>query len=250
MDQVSLYEQQIRKNSKANKLATLNICGRDKYLIDYIKSIFVKPESGLSIAELSIGDGSLTRALASSFSSMKLTCVDISPSRITLARDGIDQISDSLSSEVEYLECNFDTQFDLLPSSEFDIVIAMDIMEHVFDVFNFVENCNRILKDRGVLFLRVPNIAYIKHRIRLLFGELPITASWFETKGEITAWRERHGWDGGHLHYFTMPILQELLVGAGFEVIQSGDPGTRFSAMRNFIPKLLYSNPLIIAKKK
>jgi len=147
------------------------------------------------------------------------------------------------------LECNFDTQFHLVPSSKFDIVIALDVMEHVFDVFNFVENCRRILNDRGILFLRVPNIAYIRHRIRLLFGALPITASWFGTKGEITAWRNRHGWDGGHLHFFTIPMLYKLLKNNNFIIEQCSDPGSKLSKLRNVWPKLLFSNPVIIARK-
>ncbi len=132
----------------------------------------------------------------------------------------------------------------------YDIVIALDIMEHVFDVFNFLENCNRILKNGGRLFIRVPNIAYVRHRMRLLFGALPITSSWFGTPGEVSAWQERYGWDGGHLHLFTIPILYKLLNGHGFLVEQCCDPGTRFSTMRTIWPTMLYANPLFIAKKE
>lgn len=249
MDQVSLYELQVGDEKGNISSAPLNVSGRDKYLIDYIRSGLNASGSKLTIAELSIGDGSLSRALLSSLDHLKLTCVDISPSRIALTRSAIDQLPDLSSSEVEFLECNFDTQFDLLPTSKFDMVIALDIMEHVFDVFNFIGHCNRILNKNGLLFLRVPNVAYVRHRVRLLFGELPITASWFETKGDITAWRDRHGWDGGHLHLFTIPILHQLLNSSGFEVVECRDPGCRFSAFRDFSPRLLYSNPLIVAKK-
>ena len=122
-------------------------------------------------------------------------------------------------------------------------------MEHVFDVFNFVAHCGRILRNQGILILRVPNIAYIKHRLNLLAGNLPATASWFGKPGDLTEWRKFWGWDGGHLHLFTIPILVKLLGDYNFNVQLCRDPGTRFEAIRNLYPKLMYSNPVIVAKK-
>jgi 2-polyprenyl-3-methyl-5-hydroxy-6-metoxy-1,4-benzoquinol methylase len=249
MDQKSLYDLQV-VNKKAKEFSSLTVNGRDKYVINHIMGSFNMSGANLTMAELSIGVGSFSQALISSFRNVKLTCADISPTRIAQTRKAIDQLPDSSTSDVEYLECNFDTQFDLLHTSKNDVVIALDIMEHVVDVFNFIQNCSRILKQNGVLYLRVPNIAYVRHRVRLLFGELPITASWFKTKGEITAWRDHHhGWDGGHLHLFTIPTLNQLLNTSGFEVVECRDPGCSFSTLRNFLPKLLYGNPLITAKK-
>jgi len=249
MDQVSLYELQVVSNKKSNTQTPLSVNRRDEFLIDYLKNNFDMSESEMHITELSIGDGSLSRAFVASFDNANLTFVDISPSRLKLTRDIIDQTSNALNSKIDFVECNFDTHFHLLPSSKFDIVIALDIMEHVFDVFNFIENCNRILKENGVIFLRVPNIAYIRHRVRLLFGVLPITASWFGPPGKMTAWRDCHGWDGGHLHLFNIPILYQLLDSYGFEIILCRDPGSSFSSLRNLYPNLLFGNPLIIAKK-
>lgn len=248
MDQAFLYELQIGSHKEPKTFDKSTIGERDKFIINYIKNNFDVSES-LNIAELSIGDGSLSQALVTSLNNIKLTCVDISPSRIEMTRDGINHLPNKSSSEVEYLECNFDTQFHFLPSSNFDITIALDIMEHVFDVFNFIENCRRILKENGVMLLRVPNIAYFRHRLKLLFGLLPTTASWFEARGKITAWQERFGWDGGHLHNFNIPILRQLLNIYGFDIILCRDPGCRFSYIRNISPKLLYSNPLIVAQK-
>ena len=249
MDQKSLCELQIGNDGGANTYAKLPINKRDIFLISYIKSNCDMSESDIHIAELSVGDGSLSRNLVASFNNVNLSCVDISPGRLKLTRDAIEQTSNISDSKVYFVECNFDTQFNLLPTEYYDIVIALDVMEHVFDVYNFVDNCRRVLNEQGILFLRVPNIAYIRHRVRLLFGALPITASWFGTPGEITAWRDRHGWDGGHLHYFNMPILYRLFNSYGFKIILCRDPGSRFSSLRNLYPRLLYSNPHIVAKK-
>jgi cyclopropane fatty-acyl-phospholipid synthase-like methyltransferase len=180
---------------------------------------------------------------------IELIGVDISPTRIAEVKKNIEDTGLKSQKKVSFYECNFDTQFNVLNSDLFDVVIALDIMEHVFDVFGFVDNCYRILKQEGALIIRVPNVAYIKHRVGLFFGNLPITASWFGNQDDLSGWRDHWGWDGGHLHYFTIPLLYQLLKQSGFQIELCRDPGTKFSTFRNLLPELLYSNPLIIAKK-
>lgn len=247
MDQLSFYEAQCGQ-AKPDSGDTYVLQGRDSFVVEYInKSVLPGREGRLEVAELSIGDGKLSRAILQANSAIALTCVDISPSRIRLVSDLL--ASEALLARSRFVECNFDTHFALLAENAFDVVIALDVMEHVFDVFNFVEHCRRILRSNGALILRVPNVAYIKHRLKLLAGKLPVTASWFGMPEDLSEWRKSWGWDGGHLHLFTIPILVKLLRESGFSVEQCCDPGSRLSTLRNLWPNLLYSNPLIIAKK-
>jgi SAM-dependent methyltransferase len=248
MDQLSFYELQVHPSGVQVKDGYINK-GRDEFVVNYInRSNSFVHEGSLRVAELSIGDGSLSRSILHSNNAIELTCADISPSRIRTAADLL--VGSGLIDRATFVECNFDTQFDLLPEDSFDVVVALDVMEHVFDVFNFVANCFRILKAGGTLILRVPNIAYIKHRLRLLMGGLPITASWFGRPGVLTEWRTTWGWDGGHLHLFTIPILYRLLYDYNFDVLLCRDPGTRFESFRNLRPNLMYSNPVLVAKKR
>ena len=249
MDQKQLYELQVsnKKENFNNQNIKNLINGRDKFIIEYLQNLENRKKE-LEIAELSIGDGSLARELLNSLN-IELTGVDISPTRIAEVKKLIEDTVLEPQRKVRFCECNFDTQFNELDPDLFDVVIALDIMEHVFDVFGFVGNCHRILKQEGTLIIRVPNVAYIKHRVGLFFGNLPITASWFGNKGDLSVWRDRWGWDGGHLHYFTIPLLYQLLTQSGFQIELCRDPGTQFSTFRNLLPELLYSNPLIIAKK-
>ncbi len=249
MNQKSLYELQSDIDASAGIIPSA-LKGRNEFIIEYINSAILNSgESPHQIAELSIGDGRLSLALLESISQLELTCLDISSSRLDLVKAMLSHASDLFSARTRFMECNFDTQFDLMPDATFDVVIALDIMEHVFDVFNFMEHCSRVLKQQGFFILRVPNVAYIRHRLSLLFGKLPVTASWFGPLGDLTSWKERWGWDGGHLHLFTIPILFGLLRHYGFSVQLIRDPGTRFETLRNLWPTLLYSNPVIIALK-
>jgi SAM-dependent methyltransferase len=261
MDQKSLYELQVDcqvgYENKVDKLVKADLSSKNNFLISCIQAHQDATHKQLKLVELSIGDGDLTLDILRFMPAIHLTCVDISPSRIQFVKDltqrlvstNLAELTTSRIANVNFVECNFDTQFNLLPSDEFNVVVATDIMEHIVDVFGFIENCYRILKNDGILLLRVPNVAYLRHRIGLLFGYLPITASWFGRKGDLSNWRDRWGWDGGHLHYFTLPILYQLLSEAGFYVEKCRDPGTKFNNIRNIAPELLYSNPLFTAKK-
>jgi hypothetical protein len=76
----------------------------------------------------------------------------------------------------------------------------------------------------------VPSIAYIRHRLNLLFGKLPVTSSPFN-------WKEI-GWDGGHLHYFTKKTFCGLLEESGFKILKVIGSGL-FAKFRSFYPSLL-----------
>lgn len=219
---------------------------RDACVVDHLVTRVINPSSPpLRIAELSVGDGRLSAALAALPGVGRLTCADISPRRLDAARSRIG----ATALPVECVACNFDTDFDMLPGGSFDVVVALDILEHVFDVFGFLRHCARLLNRGGVLILRVPNIAYARHRLRLLVGALPITASWFGPAGDFDAWRSRWGWDGGHLHLFTIPAARRLLAEEGFVVESCRDAGARYETVRNLWPNLLYSNPMFFARR-
>lgn len=245
MDQRLLYERQA--DAEAALLPNMDpaLIGRDQFVVGDIRESF---SQGMKIAELSIGDGRLTLALLTAFPEAELTCAEIALSRIEQIRRAI-QAHPTPLPMAYFVQCNFDTNFDLLPSHAFEVVIALDVMEHVVDVFGFVQHCQRILVPGGKLYLRVPNIAYVRHRVGLLLGQIPITASWFGPRDNLAAWRDVHGWDGGHLHNFTVPSLRLLLSQCGFQILSCTDPGTRLSAFRNICPDLFFANPLIVAKK-
>lgn len=150
---------------------------------------------------------------------------------------------------MRFHELNLDTEFKRLERGKYDVVIAIDVLEHVFDAFGFVRNCNQLLKPGGWLFLRIPNLCYFKRRFAVFTGNLPVTSSWFDTPGSFRSWKERHGWDGGHLHFFTIAALRWLLEDEGFHCHAWRDVGTRAEAARRIWPGLLFGNIAVSARK-
>jgi len=223
------------------------IDNKSKYIIDYINTT---SKEEVSLAELSVGDGYFSTFLLKNVKNLKnINYSDISEFRLKQISDFIETEMSQYSKKVTLTQCNFDYDFEKIHSNYFDYVIAIDILEHVFDVFGFVEHCNRILVKGGVLFLRVPNIAYIKHIVNLILGRQVVTSSWFGKKGDFSSWKNKDGWDGGHLHNFTISSLFELLKIYNFKILHCNELSGRFSNLRQVNPNLFFANPLITAIK-
>lgn len=54
---------------------------------------------------------------------------------------------------------------------KFDTIIGLDIIEHLYDVHIFLEECKRLCNTEGKLILSTPNVLSWKNRIFLLFGK-------------------------------------------------------------------------------
>lgn len=76
---------------------------------------------------------------------------------------------ETLKVDLEYDELPFD-------SNSVDIVVFTEVLEHLnpFRVSWTLSEINRILKNKGLLFLSTPNIASIGKRVKLLLGKQPI----------------------------------------------------------------------------
>src|SRR5689334_18080163 len=113
MDQKQLYEQQVLKEPRNDP--ALSLGQREAALLNWI-STAAKERLGVTnaqVAELSIGDGQLSRGLARLHSSMRIDCIDISPTRLAEAQR-IAAKDSSIAHRLNFLEINLDTGFELL----------------------------------------------------------------------------------------------------------------------------------------
>jgi len=100
-----------------------------------------------------------------------------------------------------------DLNFEKFPFSDeyFDIVISIDVIEHILNLNHFLSEINRVLKKDGILVLSTPNIQFIYYIIKLILGYGPKTSF---GKGKYYG---AELYDGGHIHYFTLKDLIKLL---------------------------------------
>jgi 2-polyprenyl-3-methyl-5-hydroxy-6-metoxy-1,4-benzoquinol methylase len=124
---------------------------------------------------------------------------------------------------------------------KFDLIIMNDVLEHLSDPFNALSLTNKLLTDKGVIFIRVPNITGIlfKRKIIKLFKILRKTLSFHD----IWAAPE-------HLYNFNFRILELYAGKTGFNIIKKGqsphelyshDMRSILAIMKNFIDKFIYA---------
>ena len=136
----------------------------------------------------------------------------------------------------------------------FDLVVCLDVIEHIKNPYKLLENIDKILKSKGFLILSTPNVQWIYHIIRLCFGYGPKTfGHTFKVNEKI--------WDGGHLHYFTLKDINIICKESGFEIIDVVYSWNVLSLTKLFeliaispLPKFIknFTQPafIVVAKKK
>ena len=113
-----------------------------------------------------------------------------------------------------------------------DVIVAMMVIEHLFDPFFCFGEVARVLHPEGRAFVNLPLVTGIKNRMRLALGALPTTSvayrRWFD---------EKH-WDGFHLHYFNLGSIRDLATQSNLR-IASLRPVGRLAKIKSLMPSLL-----------
>lgn len=124
---------------------------------------------------------------------------------------------------------NLDNRFPF-EDARFDVVIAMMVIEHLYDPFHAFAEVARVAKPGARIFVNLPNVGSIRCRLDLLLGRLPntSTASWFDQRE----------WDGGHLHYFTVDSVRRLAEVSGLRLVGQRAVGA-MPALKRLRPSLL-----------
>lgn len=103
-------------------------------------------------------------------------------------------------------------------NGQFDLVIAGEIIEHIYDTDFFLTEIQRILKNKGYLILSSPNLLSFSRRIMGLFGLSPFMEVSPNEKDSV-----------GHIRYFTFSSLEKLLVKHHFSMIKKQSDLVNFS---------------------
>ncbi len=94
---------------------------------------------------------------------------------------------------------------------KFDVIIAGDIIEHVFDTDLFLKKIYAVLDMNGTILLSTPNLVSLGRRIMALFGKNPFC----EFSGK------KDGINVGHIRYYTFADLEKQLAETGFSMVKT-----------------------------
>src|SRR5437870_5219862 len=133
MNEKELYERQI-SNQITLRGSDVALGRREAALLGWICRHLNgdSRESQFRFAELSTGDGQLSRALIRRFPTAFIDCIDISPTRLDNCRRMALAESPSVANRMRFIELNLDIEFGRLERGRYDFVVAIDILEHVF----------------------------------------------------------------------------------------------------------------------
>jgi SAM-dependent methyltransferase len=167
---------------------------RDKFLL--MKRYLPKsPSHTIYFLDLGCGEGHL-------YSLLKQQCYDYKYLGLEFSQE---QVKKARRDGIPVRRANLNEKFPL-PNSSFDIILASEILEHIYDPEFFLEEIHRVLKPDGILFLTTPNIASLGSRLKLLFGIRPAA---IDVRVRNTS---------AHIHGFTISDLKALFSDTDFTV--------------------------------
>ncbi|MBD2666124.1 class I SAM-dependent methyltransferase [Richelia sinica FACHB-800] len=113
--------------------------------------------------------------------------------------------------------------------NKFDVVIACEVIEHLYYPKELVRNVKKCLKPNGVLIITTPYNGYLKNLIIAAIGKMD---------QHLTTL-----WDGGHIKFFSVATMTTLLKSENYTNIKF-----RFAGRFPYLWKsmLCASNPLSI----
>lgn len=98
-------------------------------------------------------------------------------------------------------------------SGEFDGIVCVEALEHIFRPDEAVRDLRRVLRPGGRLVLTVPNVAYWHQRLELFVGR------WNPHGDDSSA---EQPWRDPHVRFFTAEALTRLLLSSGFSSVRIG----------------------------
>lgn len=155
------------------------------------------------------------------------------------------------------------------PEASFDIVVCTEMIEHVTETRQLVEEINRVLKKGGKLILSTPNLVSLWNRLGMMFGKGLKLSPFSFLRGEgfypLTPWREggisekqcsfvsiRYPEQPLHVRFFTFESLRKFLRQSGFDVETEAGIGLLSPSVDPFLCRVFKNwadNIVVIARK-
>lgn len=139
--------------------------------------------------------------------------------------------SEQIVGNSRFIHSNLNNSWQIEDNSV-DVLIAMMLLEHLFNPFFCFKEVARVLDGNGRAFINLPLVTSIRNRTRLLMGLIPTTSV------PYSRWESEGQWDGFHLHYFTLKSIQDLARSAGLYVVSIQGVG-RAKKIKDLVPTLL-----------
>lgn len=155
------------------------------------------PDKTSRVLEIGCGAGATMRWLRSVRQIEHAAGIELVPA---VAGEAASAFDDMLVGDVEAMVLT-------LPPQSFDLIIALDVLEHLVDPWKIVRLCTDILKPRGIIIASIPNVAHYSIALPLI-----LRGRWtYQNDGLL---------DRTHLRFFEARTAVELMTSSGCVVEQ------------------------------
>jgi len=164
-----------------------------KYVRPILKK-WISPDSKIDLLDLGCGNGVLTSQIACS----NITCcgTDFSESGIEIAKKNFP--------EVDFFQSFMQTTLPKDHISSYDLVISVEVIEHLLLPRELFNRAKEALKPGGLLIVSTPYHGYFKNLALALANKFD--AHWHPLR------------DYGHVKFFSLDTLKQLFIEEGFEI--------------------------------
>ena len=172
--------------------------GAPRHTYAYLRPVLselIAKERPARVFEIGCGSGAMAQSLLDD--GIEVTGIDYSESAIEQARRHHPGARFEVGSAYDDLVAKF---------GRFPFVLSFEVVEHLFQPRAFAKSCFDLLEPGGVAVISTPYHGYLKNLALALTGRMD---------AHFTAL-----WDGGHIKFWSMATLGELLREAGFEDIE------------------------------
>jgi len=161
-------------------------------LLSMLQQVNKNSDKKLRVLDIGCGNGSLSHALAQQ--GYDVVGVEESEQGVSIAQSNF--------SNCHFIKSSiYDLPYAELENS-FDIVISVEVIEHLLYPKELVKAAKKCLKPKGCLIITTPYHGYIKNLVLALSGKM-------DNHFHVL-------WDGGHIKFFSVKTLTALLKTEGF----------------------------------
>lgn len=154
--------------------------------------------TGKRVLEIGCGPGSITKVLATE-GQCTVTGMELDPSAIEKAAPFCESIL-----QVDLNAKDWPTQLD---SKRFDVVVAADVLEHLYNPWQTLEQMATLVNETGYLVISLPHI-----------GHAAVMACMMNGNFEYRDWGLL---DRTHIRFFGLKNIEDLFVNAGLKIVEA-----------------------------
>lgn len=175
------------------------------------------------ILDIGCGPGHLADVIKKSLIQTEVHGLDFSKSATEFAKESLDC----------FWRLNIDLEDIPVENNQYDAIICLEVLEHVYDVTRVLREIHRLLKPSAKALISVPNLAYWRYRTQLLRGVLP--------HPEV--------FNPEHIRAFTLGSLKNKLIAAHLDAECWWGYGERLRLFAKRFPSLFSSTLFVQCSK-